>query len=68
MNIRNKIIFLVKINHPFDGTAFRRSASMYLQNSSDFPSSNAQVVKVRASHLLPNINLSVHRVALVMEG
>lgn len=67
MDIKDKIIFLVKINHPFDGTAFRRSASMYLQNSSDFPSSNAQVVKVRASHLSSSLNFSAQSMAVGTE-
>lgn len=45
MNRKYEIIFVVKINPPFDWKAFKWKAATYLQkNNSDFPFSNTLVV------------------------
>lgn len=66
---KGNIIFLVKLNHSFDGIAFIKSVSSYLQNhNSDFQFSNVQSMKVSTSHLSWNVNLLTHRVAVITEG
>lgn len=53
MNVTKEIIFLMKMNHPSDGTAFR-SVSTYLLNiSSGWPSSKPWGVSVRTPIYLP---------------
>ena len=58
MNVTTEIIFLMKMNHPSDGTAFRSVLTYFEMQSSGFSSPNPRGVRVRSSHLLPNRHLS----------
>ena len=59
-----EIIFFIKLYHPSDATAFRSVSTYFRDKSSLNPSSNPQGVRVRASHLPPNMHLSSHRGAV----
>ena len=68
MRLKMEIIFFIKLYHPPDGWSLI-SVSAYLQNNfSVCWSSNPHIVRLRASHMLPYMYLSTHRLAVGAQG
>ena len=68
MRLKMEIVFFVKLYQTTDWSSFTSAFAYPQNNSSRYPSSNPKILRVRASHMLPNTHISSPSVAFDPQG